>query len=205
MMFYPQVCLKMLRQRERCTDGVKVDAHTAYHLYHQCLKGDLMEGRTVILVSHHVQLCAPGASYVVALDNGRVMFEGDRESFQKSGVIRTLVQTTDAGAGDNKEEEAVEDMAVLSKETDPNSESSSTIAPVSEVKTEKKKPRKLVEEEKRAVGRIGRDVWTTYILACGQGWYWALFITIFIIASLSPVFENGWLRYVHEFCHCPRL
>ncbi|GLB42389.1 putative atp-binding cassette transporter [Lyophyllum shimeji] len=173
-----------------------VDAHTAHHLYHQCLKGDLMKGRTVILVSHHVQLCAPGASYVVALDNGRVMFEGDRDAFQSSGVIRTLVQTTDAAAAaDSKEEEVVETMDAFPKETDPNSESSSTIAPVSDNKVEKKTPRKLIEEEKRAVGRIGRDVWATYILACGKGWYWTLFLTILIVASLSPVFENGWLRH----------
>ncbi|KAF5378754.1 hypothetical protein D9615_006977 [Tricholomella constricta] len=172
-----------------------VDAHTAHHLYHECLKGDLMQGRTVILVSHHVQLCAPGASYIVALDNGRVTFEGNRDSFQSSGVIRTLVQTTDAGAGDIKEEEVVEAIAVLSEEKGINSESSSTIAPISEVKVEKNAPRKLVEEERRAVGRIGRDVWATYVAACGNGWYWTMFLTVFAIAMLSPVFENGWLRH----------
>ncbi|KAG6812192.1 hypothetical protein H0H92_003997 [Tricholoma furcatifolium] len=168
-----------------------VDAHTAHHLYHHCLKGELMQGRTVILVSHHVQLCAPGASYIVALDNGRVTFQGDRESFQSSGVIRTLVQSTDGGAADNKEEEVLEDVT----KTDANSESSSTIAPASEPKAEKKKPRKLVEEEKRAVGRIGWDVWTTYISACGGRWYWMLFGLAMIVGSVSPVFENGWLRY----------
>ncbi|KAG6829812.1 hypothetical protein H0H87_010041 [Tephrocybe sp. NHM501043] len=169
-----------------------VDAHTAHHLYHACLKGELMQGRTVILVSHHVQLCAPGASYIVALDNGRVTFQGDNSSFQSSGVIRTLVQSTDSGeANDRKEEEVLEDDL----KTDANSESSSTIAPVSETKAEKKPPRKLVEEEKRAVGRIGRDVWATYILACGGGWYWAIFAVVLLIGSVSPVFENGWLRH----------
>ncbi|KAG6854494.1 hypothetical protein C0991_006096 [Blastosporella zonata] len=169
-----------------------VDAHTAHHLYHECLKGELMQGRTVILVSHHVQLCAPGASYIVALDNGRITFQGDRESFQSSGVIRTLVQTTDSGAMDNKEEEVLEEDSI---KADANSESSSTIAPVSEVKAEKKPPRKLIEEEKRAVGRIGQDVWATYILACGGAWYWAIFAIILLIGSVSPVFENGWLRH----------
>ncbi|KAG5641131.1 hypothetical protein DXG03_005945 [Asterophora parasitica] len=174
-----------------------VDAHTAHHLYHKCLKGDLMQGRTVILVSHHVQLCAPGASYIVALDNGRVSFEGNQASFQTSDVIRTLVQSTDTGAGDSKEEEVVDDISVLSKQEDSNSASSSTIASLSDVKkadSEKKSPRKLVEEERRAVGRIGRDVWATYFSACGNGWYWALFLAVYAIAMLSPVFENGWLR-----------
>ena len=41
-----------------------VDAHTAHHLYHSCLKGPLMKDRTVVLVSHHVALTAPGAAYI---------------------------------------------------------------------------------------------------------------------------------------------
>ena len=34
----------------------------------------LMRGRTVLLVSHHVQLCDLGASYIVALGNGHLQF-----------------------------------------------------------------------------------------------------------------------------------
>jgi hypothetical protein len=34
-----------------------------------------------------------------------------------------------------------------------------------------KAPRKLIEDEKRAKGRIARDVWTTYLSALG-GWFW---------------------------------
>ena len=179
-----------------------VDAHTAYHLYHQCLRGELMVGRTVILVSHHVQLCAAGANYIVALDNGRVQFAGDYEAFQGSGVIRTLVQTTDAG--DSKEEEVEEVL-------DTESETSSTVAASTpDVTVDRKPPRKLVEEEKRAVGRIGRDVWKAYILACGNGWFWAIFITVLVVASLSPVFENGWIRFLRTIpvfllvCSFPR-
>lgn len=33
-----------------------VDAHTASHLFENCLRGPLMKGRTVVLVSHHVQV-----------------------------------------------------------------------------------------------------------------------------------------------------
>ncbi|EDR07940.1 multidrug resistance-associated ABC transporter [Laccaria bicolor S238N-H82] len=177
-----------------------VDAHTAHHLYHQCLRGELMQGRTVILVSHHVQLCVPGASYVVALDNGRVQYQGSREEFVSSGAIKALVQSTNEDKSSDKAEEAelieaVEEKMALQAETDesdPHSESSSTVAatPKSE-----KKPRKLVEEEARAVGRISRDIWETYIRACGNSWYWGLFSVILVIASLSPVLENGWLRY----------
>ena len=177
-----------------------VDAHTAHHLYHECLKGELMQGRTIILVSHHVQLCAAGASYIAALDNGRVLFEGSKEAFYSSGVIKTLVQSTESsGETDDKEETTLLEKAeeTFAEEADPQSETSSTVAssaPAS-VKMDKKPARKLVEEEKRAVGRIGRAVWEIYIRACGNVWFWVVFISVLIIASASPVLENGWLRY----------
>ena len=51
--------------RPQLTCGSPVDAHTAHHLFEKCIKGNLMQGRTVVLVSHHVQLCAPDAKYIV--------------------------------------------------------------------------------------------------------------------------------------------
>lgn len=161
-----------------------------------------MLGRTVILVSHHVQLCAPGANYVVVLDNGRVEFEGSRDAFQDSGIMSRLVQTVEKDLVEEKEKEDDEVEATLSKEGDTSleeveadSETSSTVASTPlVVKIERKPPRKLVEEETRAVGRINRDIWVTYISACGGSWYWVVFLTVLVVASISPVLENGWLR-----------
>lgn len=155
-----------------------------------------MRGRTIIMVSHHVQLCTPGASYIVALNNGRLQFEGDRESFQNSIVMQNLVHSTDTTDGKEEAGEASEGV-VQPKELDRDTASTAIVASeLFQTKVEKKQPRKLVEEEKRAVGFIGRDVWETYFKACGSGWYWALFLSIVLIASLSPVFENGWIRCV---------
>ena len=169
-----------------------------------------MQGRTIILVSHHVQLCAPGASYITALDNGRVKYEGSKEGFYNSGIMKTLVQSTSSefsGEMDDREGKVTSENdkeSVLAGEVDPPwSETNSTVVPSTapSIKAIKKPARKLVEEEKRAVGRIGRDIWETYIRACGNVWYWLLFIAFLIIASASPVLENGWLRYeiTHRF------
>ena len=155
-----------------------------------------MEGRTVILVSHHVQMCAPGASYIVALDNGRVQFHGSQDDFHRSGVIRTLIQSSQHEETNDEVEKASEESTeeqVSPAETEERSESGSTV--VASVKQDKKPARKLIEEEKRAVGRISRDIWESYFWACGQVWYWVIFIVVLILASLSPVVENGWLRY----------
>ena len=183
-----------------------VDAHTARHLFNECLKGDLMRGRTVILVSHYVQLCAPGAQYIVALDNGRVQYNGNYAGLQSSGVLSTLIQSSadhDIKQDDKQEEieqdaeDAVEDTAPRKYTETP--ETSSPVVPATingEVKAEQKQkaPKKLIEEEKRAVGHIGKDIWMTYITACGSYGYWILFVCSLGLAALSPVFENGWLK-----------
>jgi ABC-type phosphate/phosphonate transport system ATPase subunit len=80
-----------------------VAAHTAHFLHHECLKGKLMQGRTVILVSHHVQLCASGASYITALDNGGVLFEGSKRTFYGSGIAQNIGTS---GEHDDEEEKA---------------------------------------------------------------------------------------------------
>ena len=170
-----------------------------------------MLGRTIILVSHHVQLCAPGASYIVALDNGRVSYAGSSDGFKASGVQASLVQAEQADETteqDAKEEEVIEkqlskaeSVASEGDETTPVSETSSTVAVStadgeSKSAGEKKKPRKLIEEEKRAVGRIGRDIWKWYLNAVGGWVYWVIFAVAIVAGALSPVAENGWLRFV---------
>jgi len=65
----------------------------------------------------------------------------------------------------------------------------------SEGKLEQKKaPRKLVEERHvQSVGSV-RKFGKTYILACGAQWYWSTFLVILILAAISPVAENWWLK-----------
>jgi hypothetical protein len=171
-----------------------------------------MRGRTVILVSHHVQLCAPGASYIVALENGRVLYKGDRQGFQSSGVMDKLAQSGSSESLVKDEAEVLADQTIEEKllqteMDDTKLDSSSTTkiqsedgssgaeTPVGSEPSPKKGPRKLVEEETRAVGRIDRAVWETYVKACGGHAYWLLFVASFVFAAASPVAENGWLRW----------
>lgn len=178
-----------------------VDAHTADHLFENCIKGDIMHGRTVILVSHHVQLCTNGAAYVVALDNGHLAFEGPSANFVGSPVMASLVQSANGPSTETEEE--VEPLAEQEAEGDAESAEGSDTAvqpsepdatPAAGPPKERKAPRKFIEEEKRAVGRIGSAVWECYITACGGKWYWTLFLASMVVAALVAVFENGWIR-----------
>lgn len=183
-----------------------VDAHTAHHIYFECIKGELMHGRTVILVSHHVQLCLTGASYVVALDNGHLLFAGEREAFEASPVKGTLVQTM-GGAGKKQDTASTSKSPSVSAdhspvatlvqddvEPDPISETSSTVINEPQANLERKAPRKVVEDEKRAVGRVSRDVWELYVKSFGAHGYWAWFLFILVLGALCPVAENWWLK-----------
>jgi ABC-type methionine transport system ATPase subunit len=51
--------------------------HTAVFIVNKCLKGDLVKGRTVLLVTHNVALTTPIADFVVSLGtDGRIISQG---------------------------------------------------------------------------------------------------------------------------------
>ncbi|CEL57922.1 ATP-dependent bile acid permease OS=Saccharomyces cerevisiae (strain ATCC 204508 / S288c) GN=YBT1 PE=1 SV=2 [Rhizoctonia solani AG-1 IB] len=190
-----------------------VDAHTASHLFERCLRGPLMNGRTVVLVSHHVQLVAPGASYVVALENGRVLFTGPQSEFIGSPVMQRISHSTEIEEKEQPIEETIEDVAELANHlAEPSGQSisgeSDAATLVKSVNVDKvasslddsapaKKstPRKLIEDEARAVGRVRWEIWQSYFKACGSFIYWTIFSVVILGGSLTPVLENGWLRY----------
>ncbi|KAF7798640.1 hypothetical protein EIP86_009863 [Pleurotus ostreatoroseus] len=54
-----------------------LDVHTAKWIVDKCLKGDLIQGRTVLLVTHNVHMVKPVAEFVVSLGtNGRIKSQG---------------------------------------------------------------------------------------------------------------------------------
>ncbi|QRW19137.1 ABC transporter [Rhizoctonia solani] len=187
-----------------------VDAHTASHLFEKCLRGPLMNGRTVILVSHHVQLVAPGASYVVALDNGRVLFAGPQPEFIGSQVMQRISHSTDIDEKEAPVEETIEEVAeAAGHSAEPSgqsiggeSDAATLVKSVSvyqdnsvldgSATAKKSAPRKLIEDEARAVGRVRWEIWQSYFKACGSFIYWAVFSVVILGGSLTPVLENGY-------------
>ncbi|KAF9460036.1 multidrug resistance-associated ABC transporter [Collybia nuda] len=162
-----------------------VDVHTAQHIYSNCLKGDLMRKRTVIMISHHVDLCGPGAKYVVSLDNGTVKYAGGWKSFyatlnvphglsENLGIEASLIDhTTDKKVtGSLQQELALDPPKGISVN----------------------QPKGLGEAERRATGHIHKDVWMTYFRACGATPFWVIFILALVLGAMGPVLENGWLK-----------
>jgi len=194
-----------------------VDAHTARSIFDNCLKGPLMTGRTVLLVSHHIQLCAPGASYVITLENGGVGFTGTGEEFRQSEVYKSL-------AGDVAPEEEEQPPVVSPTRPQPRKQPSkltnqlfknvadnnipafdsgaSSPAESSSEESESESeddepahaPRKLIEEENRAVGHVKFGVWLSYLRANGHLIFWTIFTSVFVGSKLMDVLETYVLR-----------
>ncbi|KAG0260123.1 hypothetical protein DFQ27_003732 [Actinomortierella ambigua] len=69
-----------------------VDAHTARHLFDRCLTGPLMQGRTRILVTHHVRLCLRDSNFVALLKEGQVAMSGSPLQVIRSGLLREILE-----------------------------------------------------------------------------------------------------------------
>ncbi|BGP24141.1 ATP-binding cassette transporter [Rhodotorula toruloides] len=231
-----------------------VDAHTAAHICEQCLKGPLLEGRTVILVSHHVQLIAAGAGFVVSLENGRVAFSGSSSEFfesdgykaiagddkdaaeeepkadgllstspKKPSLLGTLPRKPPAflppNAGKPKNKTFAQIVAEGGADSTPASSTDVTSASESGEEDEsdsepqdptiddddkskdktsptqlaERKPRKLVEDEGRAVGKVSPDVWKLWLSSMGGPFFWLMFVAAFGGAKLAEVADTWWL------------
>lgn len=181
-----------------------MDAHTAHHLYHESLKGDLLAGRTVILVSHHVQLCAPGAAYVVALDQGQATFAGDGATFRASDAVKSLGEAGSSSASNAKTQGQAKSYASVVAAKQDVDEVVQAEAELAAPPKGEQVARKFVEEETREVGHIKNEVWMLLINACGGYFYWIPLVLLFVSVPLSRLGESAWIKCVAStFCKPP--
>ncbi|KAF7362389.1 hypothetical protein MVEN_00585800 [Mycena venus] len=159
-----------------------VDSHTSRTLYEKCLRGPLLANRTVVLVTHHVELVLPGAHYLVRMLDGRIDTQGTVKELRAQGVLKDIVH--DAAVEVKKEELAVAKEAASG---DPEAEV------VPEDIVEAKKPRTLVEDEHREVGGVKWMVYKSYLKASSYSiWYFLTFVVILL--QLLSVGEKLWIK-----------
>ncbi|KAG1873894.1 hypothetical protein F4604DRAFT_1765807 [Suillus subluteus] len=125
-----------------------VDSHTARFLYERLFRGPLMANRTVILVTHHVELVLPGTYYLVRMLDGCIDAQGTSQRSPKP------IAATEAPV------EAQDDA-----EAETSAES-------------KKKPRKLVKDEHREAGGVKWSIYNAYLKASSYRTWFMLGILI---------------------------
>ncbi|KAJ7045901.1 hypothetical protein C8F04DRAFT_452844 [Mycena alexandri] len=154
-----------------------VDSHTSQFLFEKCLCGPLLANRTVILVTHHVELVLPGAYFVVRVLDGRIDTQGTVQELRAQGVLDEI---THEAAVEVKKEEILTVDAV-----DPE-----TLIELTEAK---KTPRKLVEDEHREIGSVKWSVYQAYLSASGYH-IWGILLFLVVVQQLKGVGEKLWIK-----------
>ncbi|KAG6334904.1 hypothetical protein ID866_4185 [Astraeus odoratus] len=161
-----------------------VDSHTARFLYERLLRGPLLANRTVILVTHHVELVLPGAHYLIRMLDGRIDTQGTIKDLHARGVLDYITQDS---AAEVKQEEPVvaSDAPIEAIETN-------LAEPASQL-VEHKKPRKLVKEEHRERGGVKFAIYKAYMKASSY-WTWCILAVLVACSQILGVVEKFWFR-----------
>lgn len=188
-----------------------VDAHVGRHIFEKCITGELCAGRTRILVTHHVALCAPKTKYLVELGDGHVLHAGFVSELAEDGILERI-KSHEQSAAEINEDEVADATAVNSDNSTDNGDdddngtgSSSGVdgAALKKVASRAsqaapaeapKKARKFVEDEKREEGAVRKHVYFAYLKASGGYPFWLSVLFLFITVQVINVGRSWWLR-----------
>ncbi|KAE8251675.1 hypothetical protein A4X06_0g2584 [Tilletia controversa] len=200
-----------------------LDAHSAKHIYVHCLKGKLMQGRTVVLVTHAISLCMPGAAFAVALQDGKVAAAGRPADVLATGVFDDEggVHGAEEEEGDEsdaeKEDEAVEEklneeiVEDLAEEADAKTKEKATAAKAAatadrrgaidpeELRKKLSVTKSNKTEETYAKGSVSYNTYRMYFLSIDKRplvvlSFWVVLIALFLGARVADIGAAAWLR-----------
>jgi ABC-type glutathione transport system ATPase component len=133
-----------------------VDVHVGRHILKTGLSGELGQGRTRILATHHVAVCLPETSYLVVLGDGTVLQAGSPQKLRMT------------------ENDPAASMLASPRTVIPSSEVAANGAGfqsnTSQHFDEQAKPQDakvFVEVESREVGGVGWNVYKAYLESSG--------------------------------------
>lgn len=158
-----------------------VDAHVGAHIFKHGLTGTLAQGRTRILVTHHVQLCIEAAAYMVTLEDGKVIKADSVDKLIEYNQLFDLLKH-DPEQVPLKEDD-LEDIA---------KDNTQSILP-QEVEA-RPKPAAFTEEEGRESGSVKLSVYLDYLNACG-GWFpWSWIAFTFVMSEAFSLGRSYWVK-----------
>lgn len=159
-----------------------LDVHTAKWIVDKALCGDLVKGRTVLLVSHNIALAAPIASFVVLLGrHGTVSATGSvSDVLKKDSFLRTQLKK----ACEEAREEEEGDIDLKAEETGKGDD-----------EMMKQTSGKLIIAEEKAIGRAELAAFMLYIRGIGGPLVWSIFIIALSAAMLVKVGQTWFVGY----------
>jgi ABC-type protease/lipase transport system fused ATPase/permease subunit len=145
-----------------------VDAHVGKQIFEKGLTGDLMRGRTRILVTHHLKLCISQAAYAVFLSNGSIENAGAVTELQERGILERIIASAEEGAQE-AEEQIQEEELELRRTTTRDSNMSPHADHSVDAPSGEPKARQFIQDEERERGAVKWSIYKAYLKASG-GW-----------------------------------
>ncbi|KIJ51990.1 hypothetical protein M422DRAFT_43520 [Sphaerobolus stellatus SS14] len=136
-----------------------VDSHTVFVLVERVLKGSLCANRTVVLVTHHASLALDAADYIVYMQDGTINTQGTIKELRDQGVLSTIVKANQVHPAFDSAE----------------SGGKAQVTTENEERATQKRPRQLVKEEARNIGRLQNRIYKTYMKASSY-WTWIILL-----------------------------
>ncbi|OOQ84862.1 ABC transporter family protein [Penicillium brasilianum] len=176
-----------------------LDAHTGRHVFEQALTGELGQGRTRVLVTHHVALCLPKTEYSVLLENGCVKYAGTIDDLRKENHLDDILQ--------EEHEATEEDQSTLNEESTALNPEETTLQKVisntsrrrpshSQNDTTPKgtSPKKFIEDEQREVGSVRLSVYASYFSMGGHIVLWLITLLVYLSYSSLMIGRSWWIN-----------
>ncbi|KAK2795800.1 hypothetical protein FQN52_003650 [Onygenales sp. PD_12] len=174
-----------------------LDAHTGRHVHIHALTGELGQGRTRILVTHHVALCLPETDYSVYLQNGTVGHVGTVEELRRTGELSEILAVEH-----NNEESQVEtieedidgpgaDDTTIQKVLSRRSQNHASTNTPDAAFGNKKAPAKFQQDEFRETGSIKLAHYITYFQNGARAYYW-FFVLLAFAAYVCILIGRSW-------------
>jgi len=186
-----------------------VDAHVGRHLFEKCICG-LLHEKTRILVSHQLQFL-PHADLIMVMKLGRIVDVGTYEELTQRGIqfsefdlhhshSRASIAESAATPKSSSSDDGIEDLNNKPEGDGVSKKKSSKKGMVSSKSLERltsleaKKKGKLTGDEDRAVGRVKRNIYTSYVKSWGPFFIMPCLLVLFCICEKGfAVTQNWWL------------
>ncbi|KAI0260093.1 hypothetical protein BC834DRAFT_1028685 [Gloeopeniophorella convolvens] len=158
-----------------------LDVHTARWIVEKCFKGDLIRGRTVLLVTHNVAMATPIADYVVSLGP-------DGQIASRGSVSDALAKDKTLAAELKEEEHAMknDDKEIDAEEPD---------------KASKQADGKLILAEEVAEGHVSRDAIKLFVGGLGGAHvflFWLVFVGGLVLCDALLSIQTWFMGYWAE-------
>ncbi|KAL1411644.1 hypothetical protein Q8F55_002608 [Vanrija albida] len=153
-----------------------LDTLTSRFILENLFQGDLVKGRTIVLITHHIHLAARAASFMVTLtEDGTVT---------KAGAIDLSILSSTSSEIDLPK----------AAEGSPSSDSTAVDnneAPAADVAT--KPAAKLVKDEEKSEGRISRRALFSFFSKFGGPVFWTIALGLLLSGQILQSFQSYWL------------